>query len=136
MPKVSDVFAGEFYNASHFTEHPVSGIIVSVVAEQIGRPPTVKLVLDLRNADGSVWPRRLPLNRSNSVALGKVFGDDTDNWVNRAIEVWSAPTTFDDKPTMGVMVAPAANGAGGSVIVMPAPAKTQGGGDLNDAIPF
>jgi hypothetical protein len=134
MPKVSAVYAGDFINASQLTPEHISAVIAAVVLESVGNNnPITKLVVDLRTPAGAPWPRRWVLNKRNSLILASAFGDDTDAWINRIIELWSEPTTFDGNPTLGIMVAPAANGAGGSVIVMPAPARR---GDLEEVIPF
>ncbi len=135
MTRISDIYSGGLYNASHFTEVHETVVITKVTTELFGKTP--KPVLDLCQPDGTPKPRRLPLNRTNSLILADAFGDEIEPWVGRAIEVWSGPTEFEGNPTTGMMVAPAAsNGAGTNVIAMPAPAKPSGGGDLDDEVPF
>jgi hypothetical protein len=146
MVKVSDVYAGGFVTAAQLPENRhVVAVITSVVAEAVGRDQSVKLVVDLRGTDGQPWPQRLVLNKQNGVLLATAYGDDTDRWTGKTIELWSEPTTFQGNPVMGVKLAAAGGNGSGSQLVMPVarPASPGRGGrpsergaDLDDEIPF
>jgi hypothetical protein len=70
------------------------------------------------------------LNKRNSLILASAYGDDTDAWIDKAIELWSAPTTFEGNDVLGIMLAPVGNGA---TAALPTP-KPAFDGDLNDEI--
>jgi hypothetical protein len=54
MPKVSDVYSGEFVNAPQLPiDRRVTALIISAAAEVVGRSQDVKLVLDLSTTDGA-----------------------------------------------------------------------------------
>ena len=112
MVKVSDVYGGNYVTAAELpTARHVLAEIAAAIAETVGRDQTVKLVLDLRSRDGRPWPRRLVLNKGNGLILASAYGDDTNDWIGKAIELWSEPTQFQGKDMMGVRLAAVGNGA-------------------------
>jgi hypothetical protein len=142
MAKVSDVYGGDFVKAAEIpTATRVVAVITGASAEEVGQNRDVKLVLNLRSSAGAAWPRRLVLNKTNSLMLAIAYGDDTDHWIDKAIELWSEPTQYQGKDMMGIRLAALGNGAD---LPQTLPAATGpawnsskgNGGDLDDAIPF
>jgi hypothetical protein len=141
MPRVSEVYAGQWVTAGelHGKGH-IPAQIAAAVIELVGQDQESKLVLDLESRTGQPWPRRLILNKGNSQTLAAAYGDNTDGWVHKQIEVWAQDGVYQGRPGIKVkaVAAPA--------ISMPPPAKPAGsagnGGipaadpELNDSIPF
>jgi hypothetical protein len=99
------------------------------------------VVLSLASRDGRPWPRKLVLNKTNSLILASAYGDDTDAWLSRHIEVWSEPVQYQGRIVQGVRLAPAPGGNGSahtaSVPAMPKAPPTGGTAPIiDDEIPF
>jgi hypothetical protein len=140
MPKISDVYSGDYVTAAELAgKGRVVAQVTKAEIESVGHDQTNKVVLSLANRSGQPWPRKLVLNKTNSLILASAYGDDTDAWLNRQVEIWSEPTQYQGKIVQGIRLAPASNGAG-PAIAMPPPAKPQASAAsapiIDDAIPF
>jgi hypothetical protein len=60
-----------------------------------------KVVLSFLNAR-----KGLPLNKTNASALSAVWGDDTEDWYGRWLELFSVPTTYNGRNYNGLRVRP------------------------------
>lgn len=60
------------------------------------------------------------MNKTNCNALAFKFGDDTDGWIGKSVQLFSEPVYFQGKTTDGLRVRPMV------------PVKQE----LNDEIPF
>jgi hypothetical protein len=110
MPRVSEVYTGAFVTGAEL--QPLGqrrqAIIRTVTQELVGQESTApKLVLDLTSKGGQPWPRRLVLNKTNANVLAEAYGDDTDGWTGKSIEVWGEMVPFRGKATPGIRLAPA-----------------------------
>lgn len=140
MPRVSEVYSGNYVTAAELqSKGRVPAVITKAETESVGQDQVQKVVLSLASRGGQPWPRRLVLNKTNSLILASAYGDDTDGWLDRQVEVWAENTHFQGRMVQGIRLAPAVAPA----IPMPPPAKpekakpTNGGGrDLDDEIPF
>lgn len=138
MAKISEVFAGSYVTASDLGPTHKTAIIHSVTVDTIGRDRALKPILELVNSQGQAWPSALVLNKTNALRLAVAFGDDTDQWPGKAIELWAEPVDFNGASVPGIHVEPALNRAGALV-----PSKAAGGprwdqppGKLDDEVPF
>lgn len=149
MPRVSDVYSGDYVTAAELpTGRRIPAIVTAVAIEAVGQEQQQKLCLELRNPDGRAWPRRLVLNKTNAMIMASAFGDDTRDWPSKAIEVWTEPVNFQGKIVQGIRLnvatsAPAANGHD-NITQLPTPAAAPApharpgsvAPDIDDAIPF
>jgi hypothetical protein len=146
MAKISDVYSGEFVSADQLPRGTrLNAIITATSVEQVGQDQnkTPKVVLSLRATDGRPWPRRLVLNKTNGLVLASSYGDETSNWVNRPVEIWSEPVVFQGRSVMGIRMAapmaqaPAPNGATTAGIPLPQPAQLAPSlpEEIDDSIP-
>lgn len=65
----------------------------------------------------------LVLNRTNANALEWLYGDETDNWIGKAVEVYTEMTTYMGKAGLGVRL----RGPGAITSTRPAAAPEQPG---------
>lgn len=116
MPSASQLYnTGRWLNASDLL--PLNQRRTAVVhhcqPEEIGQGNDQKtmLMLDLVSRQGQPWPKKLPLNKSNTMQMVSAFGDDYGQWPGKAIEVWAENVMFSGKMVPGLKVQAAPNGA-------------------------
>jgi hypothetical protein len=151
MVKASDYLGGKYVTATELpTDRHVVAVITDVTEETMLLTNDVKLVLALRNAAGKPWPRGVVLNKGNGQQLVAAFGDDTDDWIGKQVEIWGAPTTFGGRSVMGIRLVGIGDGAAPATAnpVSGSPSRRaainaevpiehyETGGDLDDEIPF
>jgi hypothetical protein len=145
MAKISDVFAGGYVTAAELGSTHHTAVIFSITIEAMGRERVRKPILELTNAQGQAWPSALVLNKTNALRLAAAFGDDTDEWPGKAIELWSEPVSFNGETVPGIHVEPvlAGNGTTGPGRALSTTPRagaptwdTPPGNDLNDEIPY
>jgi hypothetical protein len=107
MSRVSDVYSGEYVTAAQLQGRRATAQIVQVETEPVGQEQQLKLVLTLKNADGRMWPKRVVLNKTNSLILASAYGDETNDWAGRNIEIWAEPVQFQGRIVQGVKIQPA-----------------------------
>ena len=84
---------------------PVRCTISGVLMEQVGEGQ--KPVCYFKGGD-----KGLVLNKTNGIVMADAFGDDTDDWVGKVIELRVEPTMFKGKPDTGTRVYPIFEQAG------------------------
>lgn len=111
MPKVSEIYAGTYMKGSelnplgkHYRAR-VNGVRSEVMGQ--GQDRKEKLVLSLAGANGKPWGKEVVLNKTNSIQLATGFGDDTDGWIGRTIELWSEQVLFQGRMQPGIKILPA-----------------------------
>ncbi len=111
---VSQTYAGVFLNAADLAPQGRrrTAVVHNVAAEEIGQEKRQVLVLDLVSPAGKPWPKRVVLNKSNSMQLAAAFGDDAARWPGQSIEIWAENVMFQGRLVPGVKVLPATTGAG------------------------
>ena len=138
MPLVSEVYSGEYVSAGELQgKGRVSAQIAQAALKAVGQEQVEKVVLSLQSRSGQSWPRKLVLNKTNSLILAAAYGDNTDAWLNQQVVVWTEPTHYQGRVVPGIKIAPAAAPA----ISMPPPAtppRSNGGGGTidDDLVPF
>jgi hypothetical protein len=103
------VYSGNYARAADLGGETVRVRIKDVKLEEIGREREEKLVLYFT---GAMKP--LALNVTNSRMIEAVYGDETDDWKGKVIELYPARVDFQGKTVDAIRV---------SVPVTPAPAK-------------
>jgi hypothetical protein len=131
MPKVSDVFASQdTIRAADLGNSEYTVVIASV--EQKAFDDGNKLVISFENAR-----KKLIANKTNSARIAQLYGDETDHWVGREINLRAEMVDFKGKPTMAVRVQPPPNRpAPATAPAAPAPTQPPWGEALGDAIKF
>lgn len=129
MPKISDVYAGDFVNASELpNDRRVVAVIARADVEEVGQGDqrAAKVTLTLQAPSGQPWPRKVVLNKGNSTILAKSFGDEILNWPGRMVELWKEPVNFQGRAVDGIKMAappPPSSGIPPTAIAMPGPAQ-------------
>jgi hypothetical protein len=142
MAKVSETYAGAFVTGAELQplgqrrQAVIHQAVQEIVGQENAQP---KIVLDLVSRQGQPWPRRVVLNKTNALALANAFGDDTDAWPGKPIEIWAETVMFRGKATPGIRLA--AVGATTSALPPPPPASndngwTGNGSGADEEIPF
>jgi hypothetical protein len=138
MPRVSEVYSGNYVTAAELQgKGRLAAVIKKAEIEPVGQDQVPKVVISLASRGGQPWPRRVVLNKTNSLILASAYGDDTDGWLDHQVEVWSETTHFQGRMVQGVRLAPAVAAA----IPMPPPAKPakaqpDTAPNVDDEIPF
>ena len=96
--KISETFSGTYFKAADFPT-PRSLVIESVtmVTFEEGPKPAIRFHGE---------KQQLVLNRTNGYVLANAFGDDTEVWRGKHIQVLALPTFFQGKPVKGLCVQP------------------------------
>lgn len=96
--RISETYTGNYFRASDFNQ-PRTFVVeaVSSVSFDDSQKPVVHLFGE---------KQRLALNKSNAFTLADAFGDETDGWIGKQIQVFAAPTFYQGKPVKGICVQP------------------------------
>jgi hypothetical protein len=108
---------------------PVQVIIASAEIKELGKQKDQKLVIGLRTLQGQSLNKKLALNKSNALAIGALYGQETDAWLGKQITLFPSTTQFNGQQVACIRVsgpaAAAADPFGGAASVNPAPAAAQ-----------
>lgn len=99
MPQVSEVYGGSYLTDVDLAGRMYSLTIEAVAVEEVGDERQRKLVVAFKGAQ-----KNLVLNKTNASTLVSAFGDDTDSWLGRFVEVFTVPTTFGGRSYEGIRV--------------------------------
>jgi hypothetical protein len=89
--KISEAFSGNYLKAADLPQPRVL-VVQSITLETIGEDRTTKPVLRFIGEQ-----RGLVLNKSNGMAIGEWYGDDTQGWIGQPVEVFSTTTFFSGR---------------------------------------
>ena len=78
-------------------------VIDTVTLEEVGQDREQKMVAYFRGKQ-----KGLVLNKTNSHALASKFGDDTDDWSGKSVQLYSEPVFFQGRKTDGLRLRPVA----------------------------
>lgn len=95
---INEMFPGNYLKAADF---PVPRVmtIKAVTIETIGDEKTEKPVLHFFEA-----AQGLILNKTNASMLAHIYGNNTDAWLNRPIELHAEPVSFQGKIVNAIRV--------------------------------
>lgn len=127
MPSASQLYSGSYLTSADLGAlgQRRTAAIHDVAVEVIGQEQKHMLTLALVSAKGQPWPKRIVLNKSNTMQLVAMYGDDYSLWPGQTIEVWAENVMFQGRMVPGIRIRPAPRHNGGS---MPAP-------DMAGAVP-
>lgn len=90
--KASEVYVN---NSDFLKKEDLKGRRITVEITAVGvqdfkkEGETPKMALSFKGA-----PKKLLLNRSNSKVVVAAYGDDTDGWIGKKIELWNDPSVM------------------------------------------
>jgi hypothetical protein len=111
MVKASEYYAGNYIKAAELPDgQRLAAVITGATVEPLGQDQTPKVILAVRNAppDNRPWGRGIPLNRTNQLILSAAFGDETDDWAGKTVEIWKGTAQFNGQvvPSLKIDVPP------------------------------
>jgi hypothetical protein len=125
--RLSDMFPNKYLKAADLQGKDVSARIREAKEEEVGSAKDRKMVLYFHGTD-----KGLIVNKTNAMAIGDHYGDDTDGWAGRPIVLFSIWTDFQGKATQAIRVRVPTQAQPATVkFAAPPPAE-----DLDDQIPF
>lgn len=143
--RVSEEFPSQYLKASDLQGREIRLTMERVEREEIGTDK--RLVLYFKGKQKGVV-----LNKTNANAIGDFYGDDTDDWRDQPIILYSIKTEYQGKPVDGIRcrvptakdnrdAAPRREDPISSGPINPPPRRAVGGvsdnmQELNDDIPF
>lgn len=101
MLNVSEIYAGEYYNADSVPREGVCLTIIGARAERMSQSDTrEKIILSFRDDE-----KELALNKTNSAVLAEAYGDDAHTWIGQKVHLAIGRVLYMGKPVKGVVVA-------------------------------
>lgn len=91
--KMGEYLGKGFIRAEHLSNGPERAVIANVEPGQYERP-------DLELQDG----RKLGLNQTNLRTLCSAWGDESNDWIGKEIELYLGKTTFNNQDRESVLV--------------------------------
>lgn len=127
-----DVFPSKYLKAADLNGKPIVVTIEHAPLETLKSPDgkeSKKIVLYFRGAK-----KALPLNITNWDAVAEICGDDSDEWLGKAVELYPARTQMGGKTIDCIRIrAPQQAGASKQ---KPAPESFDTAGDFGDDLTF
>ncbi len=141
MPNIDQMYPSRWLKASDLQNKTFTLTIDRLAFEDVGDGDQ-KPILYFKGAE-----KGLVLNKTNATSIGMVYGQETEGWIGKAIQIFPTMVPFGSNTVPAIRVRPAAqaqsfNQAVGDAAVAQGPgeqATAQGagnGGDLNEDIPF
>jgi hypothetical protein len=97
--KASDSFPSKYLKASNLNGREPTVIISGYELEKVGRQGELKPVLFFRGKD-----KGLVLNKVNNETLILAYGDETTDWIDQPVTLFTVQTEFEGRPTTGIRV--------------------------------
>lgn len=137
MVKVSDAFPSKYLKASDLQGQTHRLVISNAYMEDVGDDRRLVLYFQGRQ-------KGLVCNKTNGTKIGDAYGDDTDLWIGRTIEIFPSVTDFQGKEVDCIRVQIPRNDPAQQQPVQPAQHYTSGSEaaaaaretDLSDEVPF
>ncbi len=100
MPRLGDLYPSKYLVADDI---PEEGIIVTVRSVEIDkmRDGTAKPVLYFDEIE-----KGLVCNKTNANTIGKMYGDDTDNWEDERVTLFPSEVSFNGEMVACIRVKP------------------------------
>jgi len=97
--RISECFKGAYLRAADLKDRTVKVQIDSVTLESVGDDQDEKPVVSFLGKD-----KGLVLNKTNATLLSERFGDDTDGWTGKSIELTTERVSFNGRLVDGIRV--------------------------------
>jgi hypothetical protein len=98
---LSEAYPSRYLKADDLNGDPITLTIADVVMTELGQGEDKqrKLVLSFEDND-----KEMVLNKTNAVAIAKLYGQETDEWVGKRITVIAREVDFKGVPTLALRV--------------------------------
>lgn len=131
--RVSDAFPSTHIKASDLQDRDATVTIAKVTIEEIGKDRENKPVLYFQGKE-----KGLVLNKTNAQTIAGLYGQETDDWVGKAITIFPTQTDFagEQVECIRVRLRTVAVAAAVAVVARPTGGGGARGDDMSDEIPF
>lgn len=103
----NDALPSKYLNAADIGAGTFTLTVVSVIMEKMENDGAMKPVMSFQGAQKS-----MPINATNWDNMAVVYGDESDNWIGKQIEMYTEATRMPNgTPTRGVRIRPVAGPA-------------------------
>ena len=148
----NDALPSKYLNATDVGNQTFKLTVANVVMEKMENDGVMKPVMSFHGAQ-----KGMPINATNWDNMASVYGDESDNWIGKQVEMYTEATRMPNgTPTRGVRVRPVAGADTAAAMSAPlgAALPSEGGpgeearaaatahpmpteaADLDDEIPF
>ena len=104
MPDINTMFPSKYLKAADLRGKSVTVTIDRVVQEQVvEEEPDKWIVYFSENRD-----RGMVLNKTNALMISSTYGDNSDLWIGKAVELYTEQVSFQGKIVPGLRVKPVA----------------------------
>lgn len=126
--KISEAYPSDFLKSDDLNGKAIIVVIESVDLEEIGkgRDKENKLIIGFRNKQ-----KKLVCNKTNANTIGRLHGEDTDDWLGKTIKLMPREVEFQGEMVWSIRVSLEKPGTG-----QPAPATPEPADDPGDGINF
>lgn len=100
MPRVSQMYPSKWLAAVELDESDLTVTITGIANEPV-TPDESKWVLYFQETD-----KGLVLNKTNTRTIAALYGDDTDDWLDRPITLYPTWVDFQGKQVEAIRVRP------------------------------
>ncbi len=97
---INDAFPSKYIKADDLGGQRLTVTVMSVTMEDIG-DKEFKPVMRFMGKD-----KGMVLNKTNATLCSQCWGEETNNWQGKTLELFSQPVMFQGKQVMGLAVAP------------------------------
>ncbi|MGI9294511.1 MAG: hypothetical protein ACR2PS_11070 [Pseudomonadales bacterium] len=98
--KLDQMYPSKYIKADDLGNARVTVTVQAVVFEDIGNNEMKPVMKFMAHDKGMV------LNKTNATLCGSIWGDETDTWQGKTLDLFAAPVMFQGKSVMGLSVAP------------------------------
>lgn len=95
--KVGAMFPSKYLKSAEVEGRTYVLTIANIAFENVGEDQDDKPVLHFQGAQ-----KGMVLNRTNAAVLEWLYGDETNNWIGKQIELFTEMTTYMGKPVLGL----------------------------------
>lgn len=99
MANINSLFPSAYLKAADVKEKPIVGAIDKIKMEEIGDDRKMCPVLYFKNIE-----RGLVLNKTNAAMIADLYGEETDDWEDEAIEMHCERVPFAGKMVDSIRV--------------------------------
>lgn len=101
MPKLNDMFPSRYLKAADFEDGDAVVTIERLEEDTVGQGKDAK---DVWIVYFTELDKGLVLNKTNTVTIGKLYGDDTDDWTGKKITLFSTEVQYQSDMVAAIRI--------------------------------
>lgn len=140
--KISGAYPSKYLKAADLGDRSLTVTIDKVAMENVGQEGGAEEFKPVLYFQGK--QKGLVLNKTNAEAIAYVYGDETDVWSGKAVEIFTMMVSYQGRMTPGIRIRAqqgqwipdAEHQAPPNQPIQPPVVGSQAGAELDDDIPF